>query len=202
MNLNRDIYKLSNYQSGLLYEVKSGYFKSIHDYLSKNDKDIEFEKLLLFNSISSLNINACKILLNNNRYDKKIFDKEFYYNLFLKEDLDFLKTFFKIDFIKENINEVGITKEIIHESGKCNTILGYIDKIDEDRVFEFKFTNEKDEPIEGVETVTEMSFKKAVKSVQNKIKDKWVIIEYLTKKGKDMIRFLILPIAIQRRVAR
>lgn len=110
MNLNRDIYKLSNYQSGLLYEVKSGYFKSIHDYLSKNDKDIEFEKLLLFNSISSLNINACKILLNNNRYDKKIFDKEFYYNLFLKEDLDFLKTFFKIDFIKENINE-GYVKD-------------------------------------------------------------------------------------------
>ena len=48
----------------------------------------------------------------------------------------------------------------------------------------FKFTNENDEPIEGIEPVTERSFKKAVKSVQNKIKDKWVIIEYVTKKGK------------------
>ena len=53
-------------------------------------------------------------------------------------------------------------------------------------ITKFKFTNEKDEPIEGIETVTDMSFKKAVKSVQNKIKDKWVIIEYLTKKGKEI----------------
>lgn len=105
MSSNRDTYKFSNYQSDLLQDVKRGYFKSIHDYLSKNDKDIEFEKLLLFNSMSSLNINACKILLNSNRYDKKIFNKAFYYNLFLEEDLDFLKVFFRIDFIKENINE-------------------------------------------------------------------------------------------------
>ncbi len=37
---------------------------------------------------------------------------------------------------------------------------------------EFKFTNENDEPIEGVETVTETSFKKAVKSIQRKITGK------------------------------
>ena len=65
---------------------------------------------------------------------------------------------------------------------------------------EFKFTNEKDESIEGVETVTEMSFKKAVKSVQSKIKDKWVIIEYLTKKGKEIRRFVKLPIGRKRRL--
>jgi len=65
---------------------------------------------------------------------------------------------------------------------------------------EFKFTNEKDEPIEGIETVSDMSFKKAVKSVQNKIKDKWVIIEYLTKKGKEMRRFVKLPIGRKRRL--
>ena len=35
---------------------------------------------------------------------------------------------------------------------------------------EFKFTNEHDELIEGIEFVQERSFKKAVKSVQNKIK--------------------------------
>ena len=66
---------------------------------------------------------------------------------------------------------------------------------------EFKFTNEKDEPIEGIETVTDMSFKKAVKSVQNKIKDKWVIIEYLTKKGKEIRRFVKLPIGRKYRQA-
>ena len=65
---------------------------------------------------------------------------------------------------------------------------------------EFKFTNEKDEPIEGIETVTDMSFKKAVKSVQNKIKDKWVIIEYLTKKGKEIRIFVKLPIGRKRRL--
>ena len=67
---------------------------------------------------------------------------------------------------------------------------------------EFKFTNENDEPIEGVETVTETSFKKAVKSIQSKIKDKWVIIEYVTKKGKDIKRFVKLPIGRKKRLLR
>ena len=65
---------------------------------------------------------------------------------------------------------------------------------------EFKFTNEHDEPIEGIEPVTERSFKRAVKSVQNKIKDKWVIIEYVTKKGKDIKRFIQLPIGRKKRL--
>ena len=67
---------------------------------------------------------------------------------------------------------------------------------------EFKFTNEHDEPIEGIEPVTERSFKRAVKSVQNKIKDKWVIIEYVTKKGKDIKRFIQLPIGRKKRLLR
>ena len=67
---------------------------------------------------------------------------------------------------------------------------------------EFKFTNEHDEPIEGIAPVTERSFKKAVKSVQNKIKDKWVIIEYVTKKGKDIKRFIQLPIGRKKRLLR
>ena len=67
---------------------------------------------------------------------------------------------------------------------------------------EFKFTNEHDEPIEGIEPVTERSFKRAVKSVQNKIKDKWVIIEYVTKKGKDIKRFIQLPIGRKKRLFR
>ena len=67
---------------------------------------------------------------------------------------------------------------------------------------EFKFTNENDEPIEGIEPVTERSFKKAVKSVQNKIKDKWVIIEYVNKKGKDIRRFVKLPMGRKKRLLR
>ena len=67
---------------------------------------------------------------------------------------------------------------------------------------EFKFTNEHDEPIEGIEPVTERRFKRAVNSVQNKIKDKWVIIEYVTKKGKDIKRFIQLPIGRKKRLLR
>ena len=66
---------------------------------------------------------------------------------------------------------------------------------------EFKFTNEHDEPIEGVETVTETSFKKAVKSIQSKIKDKWVIAEYISKRGKEIRRFVKLPIGRKYRQA-
>ena len=65
---------------------------------------------------------------------------------------------------------------------------------------EFKFTNENDEAIEGVDPVKERSFKKAVKSVQNKIKDKWVIIEYVTKKGKEIKRFIKIPIGRKKRL--
>ena len=66
---------------------------------------------------------------------------------------------------------------------------------------EFKFTNEHDEPIEGVETVTETSFKKAVKSIQSKIKDKWIIAEYISKRGKEIRRFVKLPIGRKYRQA-
>ena len=59
---------------------------------------------------------------------------------------------------------------------------------------EFKFTNENDETIEGVETVTETSFKKAVKSIQSKIKDEWVIAEYISKRGKEIRRFVKLQL--------
>mgnify|MGYP005729004423 CR=1 FL=1 len=39
-----------------------------------------------------------------------------------------------------------------------------------------------------------------VKSVQNKIKDKWVIIEYVTKKGKEIKRFIKIPIGRKKRL--
>ena len=66
---------------------------------------------------------------------------------------------------------------------------------------EFKFTNENDEQIEGVETVTETSFKKAVKSIQSKIKDEWVIAEYISKRGKEIRRFVKLLIGRKYRQA-
>ena len=52
------------------------------------------------------------------------------------------------------------------------------------------------------EKVEALGFKRAVKSVQNKIKDKWVIIEYLTKKGKEVRRFVKLPIGRKKRLVR
>ena len=67
---------------------------------------------------------------------------------------------------------------------------------------EFKFTNENDEiTIEGVETVSETSFKKAVKSIQSKIKDEWVIAEYISKRGKEIRRFVKLLIGRKYRQA-
>ena len=51
-----------------------------------------------------------------------------------------------------------------------------------------------------MDPVKERSFKKAVKSVQNKIKDKWVIIEYVTKKGKEIKRFIKIPIGRKKRL--
>ena len=67
---------------------------------------------------------------------------------------------------------------------------------------EFKFTNEKDEPIEGIETVTDMSFKKAVKSFQIQVKKKMVYVEWVSKKGKEMTKWQILPLGRKDKIGR
>lgn len=102
-----DTKSLSNYQCSLLYDAKKGYSSSIQNYLITNNKNTKFEKLLLLNAITGNNIKACTLLLNSNRYNKKLLntDLDFYDSLFDNEDLEFLKSFFKINFISLNIEE-------------------------------------------------------------------------------------------------
>ena len=66
---------------------------------------------------------------------------------------------------------------------------------------EFKFTNEKDEPIEGIETVTDMSFKKAVLSYQGGTKAQEVEVEWTTKRGEEFYVVQKLPIGRKIRQA-
>ena len=54
----------------------------------------------------------------------------------------------------------------------------------------FKFTDNK----EINEEVTAMSWKKAVKSFQNKVKSKLIYIEWISKKGIEMTKWQTLPI--------
>ena len=62
---------------------------------------------------------------------------------------------------------------------------------------EFKFF--KDDADETpIETTEQMSFKKAVKSIQNKVKDTKVIIEYINKKGKQIKEYVFLDSNKQR----
>jgi len=65
------------------------------------------------------------------------------------------------------------------------------------RLREFKFTG-GEEP----KTVEAMSYKKAVKSIQNKIKDTKVIIEYISKRGKQIKEYAFLPIGRKKKLGR
>ena len=61
----------------------------------------------------------------------------------------------------------------------------------------FKFWNEA-----GDEKETEsMSLKKAIKSVQNDFKDKFIGVEYISKKGKNIIDSVRIPIGRRIRQA-
>ena len=63
---------------------------------------------------------------------------------------------------------------------------------------EFKFTDGK----ELQETVTAMSWKKAVKSFQNKFKNKLIYIEWISKKGQEMTKWQKLPIGRKDKLGR
>ena len=63
---------------------------------------------------------------------------------------------------------------------------------------EYKFTDKKD----FNETLTDMSFKRAVKRIQNKFKDTKIWIDYLTKKGKPISRWVPLPIGRKKKLER
>ena len=47
-----------------------------------------------------------------------------------------------------------------------------------------------------------MSFKKAVKSIQNKVKDTKVIIEYISKKGKQIREYVFLPMGRKKKLGK
>ena len=61
---------------------------------------------------------------------------------------------------------------------------------------EYKFTNQSD----FNETLTDMSFKKAVKRIQNKIKEKKIHIDYISKKGRSISRWILLPIGRKKKL--
>ena len=61
---------------------------------------------------------------------------------------------------------------------------------------EYKFTDQSD----FNEIITDMSFKKAVKRIQNKIKEKKIHIDYISKKGKSISRWIPLPIGRKKKL--
>jgi len=63
---------------------------------------------------------------------------------------------------------------------------------------EFKFTDNK----ELQETITAMSWKKAVKSFQNKFKIKLIYCEWISKKGIEMTKWIKLPIGRKDKLGR
>lgn len=62
----------------------------------------------------------------------------------------------------------------------------------------FFFTKENKE----IEEIKSMSFKKAVKSFQNKVKQPLVYIEWITKKGIEMTKWQRLPIGRKKRLSK
>jgi|TARA_B100000029_G_scaffold178287_1_gene175692 hypothetical protein len=62
----------------------------------------------------------------------------------------------------------------------------------------FKFTDGK----EVNEEITANSWKKAVKSFQNKVKNKLIYIEWVSKKGVEMTKWQTLPIGRSKKLGR
>ena len=62
----------------------------------------------------------------------------------------------------------------------------------------YKFTDGK----EINEEITAMSWKKAVKSFQNKVKTPLIFIEWVSKKGQEMTKWQKLPIGRKDKLGR
>lgn len=62
----------------------------------------------------------------------------------------------------------------------------------------FKFTKEDNE----IQTIESSSFKKAVKSFQNQVKQKLVYIEWVSKKGQEMTKWQLLPLGRSKKLGR
>ncbi len=62
----------------------------------------------------------------------------------------------------------------------------------------FKFTKDDNE----VQTIESSSFKKAVKSFQNQVKQKMVYVEWVSKKGQEMTKWQLLPLGRSKKIGR
>ncbi len=62
----------------------------------------------------------------------------------------------------------------------------------------FKFTKDDKE----VQTIESSSFKKAVKSFQNQVKQKMVYVEWISKKGQEMTKWQLLPLGRSKKLGR
>ena len=67
------------------------------------------------------------------------------------------------------------------------------------RNFSFFKDDAEQTPIEVIE---DRSFKRAVKSIQSKVRDKKVIIEYVTKRGKQLREYVFLPIGRVKKIGK
>ena len=62
----------------------------------------------------------------------------------------------------------------------------------------FKFTKDDNE----VQTIESSSFKKAVKSFQNQVKQKMVYVEWVSKKDQEMTKWQLLPLGRSKKIGR
>ena len=62
----------------------------------------------------------------------------------------------------------------------------------------FKFTKEDNE----IQTIESSSFKKAVKSFQNQVKQKMVYVEWVSKKGQEMTKWQLLPLGRSKKIGK
>ena len=63
---------------------------------------------------------------------------------------------------------------------------------------EFKFIDDE----KGEKIIESTSFKKAVKSFQNQVKQKMVNVEWVSKKGLEMTKWQILPLGRKDKIGR
>jgi hypothetical protein len=70
-----------------------------------------------------------------------------------------------------------------------------------DKKREYKFFKDDAEQT-PIEVIEDRSFKRAVKSIQSKVRDKKVIIEYVTKRGKQLREYVFLPIGRVKKIGK
>ena len=66
------------------------------------------------------------------------------------------------------------------------------------KIRKFKFLQED----KTEKTIESSSFKKAVKSFQNQVKQKLVYVEWISKKGQEMTKWQILPLGRKDKIGK